>query len=54
MGTLTLTREAGADAWVARLPTGVWRFQIGRDSLTGTLMVNDGAIMRRVFASPLR
>jgi hypothetical protein len=54
MGTLTLKREAGADAWVARLPMGVWRFQIGRDSLTGTLMVNDGAIMRRVFASSLR
>ena len=53
MGPLTLTRE-GSDAWVARLPVGVWRFQIGRDSLTGTLTVSDGAIMRRVSALPLR
>ena len=53
MGTLTLTRDASSDEWVARLPSGVWRFQIGRDSLSGTLTVNDGAIMRRVSASPL-
>lgn len=54
MGPLTLTRERGADTWVARLPMGVWRFQIVSDSLTGTLTVRDGTIMRRVFASPLR
>ena len=54
MGTLTLTRDASSGEWVARLPMGVWRFQIGSDSLRGTLMVHDGAIMRRVSASPLR
>ena len=53
MGDLTLTRAASAEEWVARIPTGVWRFQIGRDSLTGTLTVNDGAVMRRVSATPL-
>ena len=54
MGALTLTRDAHSDEWVARIPTGVWRFKIGRDSLTGTLTVSDGAVMRRVSASPLR
>lgn len=53
MGALTLTHEALSDEWVARIPTGVWRFKIGRDSLTGTLTVSDGFIMRRVSASPL-
>lgn len=54
MGELTLTREAGSNEWVSRLPLGVWKFQIGRDSLSGTLTVNDGTVMRRVSASPLR
>ena len=54
MGTLTLTREVSSDQWMAQLPSGVWRFQIGRDSLRGTLTVKDGVIMRRVSASPLR
>jgi hypothetical protein len=51
MGTLTLAREVGSSDWVARLAVGVWRFQIGRDSLTGTLTVDDGAVMRRVSAT---
>ena len=54
MGTLTLIRQDGSNDWVARLPLGVWRFQFRRDSLTGILTVNDGAVMRRVSASPLR
>src|SRR5690348_2585243 len=39
MGTLTLTREVRSNDWVARLPAGMWRFQIGRDALTATLTV---------------
>ena len=54
MGPLTLTHEPRSGQWLARLPVGTWRFQIGRDSLTGTFAVNDGTIMRRVSASPLR
>ena len=54
MGPLTLTHEASSGQWFARLPVGIWRFQIRRDSLTGTFAVNDGTIMRRVSAAPLR
>lgn len=54
MGTLTLTRQVSSNEWVARLPAGLWRFQIRRDSLTATLTVPDGIIMRGVSASPLR
>lgn len=54
MGTLPLTRAGNSGEWVARLSIGVWRFQIARDSLTGTFTVNDGTIMRRVSASPLK
>jgi hypothetical protein len=54
MGPLTLARDVRSNDWVARLPQGVWRFRIGPDSLTGTLTVTDGTVMRRVSASPLR
>jgi hypothetical protein len=51
MGPLTLTRDASTTDWVGRLPMGVWRFQISADSLTGTLTVSDGVVMRRVSAA---
>jgi hypothetical protein len=50
MGTLSLTRAAGSADWTARIPVGVWRFQIGRDSLTGTFTTNAGDVMRRISA----
>src|SRR5689334_17655403 len=45
MGALTLAHDVSSDQWTARLPSGVWRFRIGHDSLSGTLTVDDGTVM---------
>ncbi len=49
MGPLSLTRGTSGSL-VATLPMGVWTFVIHHDSLTGSLALSDGSVMRRVQA----
>ncbi len=52
MGPLEPTRDRSG-ALVARLPMGMWKFDVRGDSLTGALVLVDGSVMRRVQAKRL-